>query len=379
MTKNTAYEYIDSDTSLESLINTLKDEPRVALDTEANSLHNYFDRVCLIQLSCKGHHFIIDPLAKCDFVPFINWLQDRVLILHGADFDLRMLRASFGYRPNKGVFDTMLAAQLLNFERFGLGALVEHFFEITLAKGSQKSNWARRPLSETQLIYAADDTRYLEDIANNLAAQLADLGRTAWHEEWSDRIVQVTETDIERDPDAIWRIKGLGSLSRRQLAFVRSLWQWRDAEARKVDRPTFKIFGNQQIIDIATQADDDITKALNGKVRLPRDCTGKRLAALNKALKEAHNLSSDDWPPRRVKRERRAPLPDTKEIVESLKNTCSVIAKDLDIQPSVLAPKATLAAIARNHVSNESDLFNDTGLMSWQIDQIQSAVVDALN
>ncbi len=378
MTIQSGFEYIDSDASIKKLLKTLGDAPRVALDTEANSLHNYFDRVCLIQLSCKGHHYIIDPLAKCDLTPFIDWLRDRVLILHGADFDLRMLRATFDYRPNKGVFDTMLAAQLLNFDRFGLGALVERFFDITLAKGSQKSNWARRPLSDTQLTYAADDTRYLEEIADNLETQLADLGRSAWHEEWSDRIVQVTETDIERDPDSVWRIKGLGSLTQRQLAFVRALWKWRDAEAQKVDRPPFKIFSNQPLIDIALQADENIDGALNGKIRLPRDCTGKRLTNLKKALEEADKLPSEDWPLRRLKRPRQSPLPDTKELVETLKDACATVANDLDLQPSVVAPKSTLAAIARNHVIQESDIFLDSGLMKWQIEQIEPAIHSAL-
>ena len=378
MTPHPLYEYIDSEAGITKLIETLGDTPRVALDTEANSLHNYFDRVCLIQLSCNGHHYIIDPLADFDLMPFIHWLEERELILHGADFDLRMLRASFGYRPKKGVFDTMLAAQLLNFDRFGLGALVEHFFDITLAKGSQKSNWARRPLSEIQLTYAADDTRYLEDIADNLASQLDELGRRAWHKEWSDRIIDVTETDIVRDPDAVWRIKGLGSLSRRQLAFVRALWIWRDHEAQQVDRPTFKILGNQQIIDIAFKADNDIADVLNGSLKLPRDCTGHRLANLKDALKQANELSSEDWPSKRVKREKREPLPDTKEIVEVLKNACATVATDLDLQASVVAPKATLAAIARNHVLNNPDVFEDTGLMSWQVEQIESVVRKAL-
>ncbi len=378
MSLDSPYQYVDSDQSVTQLLDTLGDTPRVALDTEANSLHNYFDRVCLIQLSCDGHHYIIDPLADCDLSPFVEWLRDRQLILHGADFDLRMLRSSFGYRPNKGVFDTMLAAQLLNFERFGLGALVEHFFDITLAKGSQKSKWARRPLSETQLTYAADDTRYLETIADKLAEQLEELGRSQWHQEWSSRIVDVTETDVERDPETVWRIKGLGPLSRRQLAFVRALWLWRDNEAQKVDRPTFKILGNQQIIEIATIADDNIAKALNGSLRLPKDCTGQRLANLKEALKDTHNLESTEFPQKRVKREKREPLPDTKEIIEALKKACAVIATDLNLQPSVLAPKATLSAIARNYVTKQSDLFADSGLMKWQIAQIEETVQDTL-
>jgi ribonuclease D len=348
--------------------------PRVALDTEANSLHNYFDRVCLIQLSYDGRHYIIDPLASYDLLPFVDWLSGRTLILHGADFDLRMLRSTFDFRPEKGVFDTMLAAQLLNYERFGLGALVEEFFDIKLPKGSQKSNWAQRPLRDSQLSYASDDTRYLESIADTLAEQLDALGRLSWHGEWCDRIVDATEFDEPRDPERQWRIKGLGGLSRRQLGFVREVWRWRDREAQSVDRPAFMVMGNQQIVAIAVNADSEPENPLNGNVRLPKTCTGKRLNALKEALFRASAFEEEDWPPLRLKREKHSSYPDTKALVESLKRACSEKASALDLSPSVLAPRAALMVLARNHVSSQEDLFCDTNLMTWQVEEIREIV-----
>lgn len=379
MSKPAGFDYIDSQSSLDKMMIRIDSATRVALDTEANSLHNYFDRVCLIQLSHEDQHFIIDPLVKVNFTQFMDWLQHRTLILHGADFDLRMLRLSFDYRPKNGVFDTMLAAQLLNYERFGLGALVEQFFGIVLPKGSQKSNWAQRPLQESQLSYAADDTRYLESIADSLTEQLEELGRLDWHTEWCNRIVDVTEFDEPRDPERQWRVKGLGGLNRRQLAYVRELWKWRDLEAQQIDRPAFKVMGNHLLIEIASKVDSDVEDPLNGDLRLPKNCTGKRLAALNKAMKKAESLNESEWPPLRVKREKRESYPETKALVEALKNACSTKADSLNLQPSVLAPKATLMAIARNHVTHQNDLFSDTGLMSWQTSEIKDSVDAVLN
>lgn len=374
MIERPAFEYISSTDSLKGLLDKLSDANRVALDTEANSLHNYFDKVCLIQLSYDEHHFIIDPLADFDLTPFIDWLRGRTLILHGADFDLRMLRSTFGYRPEKGVFDTMLAAQLLNYERFGLGALVEQFCDITLSKNSQKSNWGRRPLSETQLTYAIDDTRFLEGIVDILTEQLIAKGRLDWHTEWCNRIIDVTKSDLQRDPDRAWRIKGLGGLDRRQLAFVRALWIWRDAEAQQIDRPAFKVLGNHQLIELAVHTENDATFLSSEHVRLPKNCVGPRLLALESAVNDAHDLAVSEYPTTRLKREKREPIADSKALVESLKESCADRAEELDIQPSVLAPRAALTAIARHHVQNFDDVYADCGLMNWQINEVRENV-----
>lgn len=379
MTERPAFRYIDTPVAVSEMMKALGNASRVALDTEANSLHNYYDKVCLLQLSCGEHHFIVDPLADIDLEPFVNWLRKRQIILHGADFDLRMMRSTFGFRPEAGVFDTMLAAQLLNFERFGLGALVEEFFDIELSKGSQKSNWAQRPLSDSQLSYAIDDTRFLEQIADMMTEQLEAKGCISWHTEWCNRIIDVTETDEPRDPERIWRIKGLGGLSRRQLTYVRALWHWRDQEAQRIDRPAFKVMANQQLIDIAVAAENDPELLNNGVEKLPKNCTGARLRNLKRAVTEAGRTPSSQYPPLKVKREKRTPIPDTKNLVEALKNTCTARAKELDVQPSVLAPRAALTMIARNHVTEQDDVFEDCGLMLWQIGEVRESVEKVLS
>ncbi len=142
------YVYFQEPTALERLIRRIKGHEKVAVDTEADSLHNYFEKVCLVQLSLGGEHFLVDPLTKLDLTGFLEAQADKPLIVHGGDYDLRMMRAWMGFRPHLEVFDTMIAAQLLGIEQIGLAALIERFFDITIGIAGVKSVWSRRPLSE---------------------------------------------------------------------------------------------------------------------------------------------------------------------------------------------------------------------------------------
>jgi ribonuclease D len=128
------YVYVRERAALQSLVDRLGSLHRVALDTEADSLHNYFEKVCLIQLSLDDEHYIVDPLAGLDLREFTAALSEQPLALHGADYDLRLLRASLGFRPRRDVFDTMIAAQLLGFEQIGLAALLEKFLNVIIGK-----------------------------------------------------------------------------------------------------------------------------------------------------------------------------------------------------------------------------------------------------
>ncbi len=180
---------MDTAEALALLIEALKGTARVGMDTEADSLHHYFEKVCLIQLSFMGANYVIDPLAGFPLAEFFEVLSQKELILQGADYDLRMLKKTFGFRPKAPVFDTMLAAQVLGYEKIGLSALVERFCGVLLPKTGQKSDWSRRPLPEGWLNYASDDTKYLEALAGALSENLQKLNRAGWHRECCDRVV----------------------------------------------------------------------------------------------------------------------------------------------------------------------------------------------
>ena len=370
--------YVREPAALEALIERIGRAERVALDTEADSLHNYFEKVCLVQLSFTGEHYLVDPLAGLELRGFLAALAEKPLILHGGDYDLRMLRASLDFRPRREIFDTMIAAQLLGIEAIGLAALIERFFEITIGKEGQKSDWSRRPLSEQQLQYAVNDTLFLERLSDRLTEELSQRGRLEWHRESCRAMVESTGRDRARDPEEAWRIKGSGRMSRRQLAYLRELWRWRDEEARRANRPAFKIFGNQQIFDVIEWAESHPGVALEQGPKLPRNIRGALLTTLKEAIARAAGMAEVQWPERKRGERVEAFSADDLEKLNALRGACATIAKELEIAAATLAPKAAVEAIVQSRLRTLDEIVERGGLLRWQAKLVQGAVKNCL-
>ncbi|MGE5218100.1 MAG: ribonuclease D, partial [Chloroflexota bacterium] len=360
--------------AVETVIQHIHAAKQVALDTEADSLHNYFEKVCLIQLSLDGDHYLVDPLAQLDLSGLLAVLADKPLVLHGADYDLRMLRASTGFRPRREVFDTMVAAQLLGLEQLGLAALIERYFEISIGKAGQKSDWSRRPLREQQLIYAVNDTRFLEPLAEQLRAELGARGRIEWHRQSCQAMVESTGRDRSRDPANGWRINGAGRLTRRQLAYLRELWCWRDEQARAADLPAFKVFGNEPLFELLQWAESHPEVPLHQGPKLPRNIRGARLQRLEEALARAASLKPAEWPQQRILKRNDGVPADGRERFVALRGECARIAADLGIAASTLAPRAAIEAIARGRLRSLDEITKSAGLLRWQAELVQGAV-----
>jgi ribonuclease D len=172
------YTFIDQTGQLEPLLAALDRASEVSLDTEADNMYHYRTRVCLFQLMVGREIFLIDVLAPgIDLDAFWTRMRRQHLVMHGSDFDLRLLHALCGFRAHS-LFDTMLAAQLLNRQRIGLAALLEEHFGVELDKNGQKANWSRRPLPPKLLDYAALDVFHLPDLRDLLTRELVRLGRS---------------------------------------------------------------------------------------------------------------------------------------------------------------------------------------------------------
>ena len=368
------YVYVREPAAMETLIQRIGAAERVAVDTEADSLHNYFEKVCLVQLSLAGEHYLVDPLAEMDLNGFLEALAEKPLILHGGDYDLRMMRASMDFRPRREVFDTMIAAQLLGIEQIGLAALIERFFDIMIGKEGQKSDWSRRPLSEEQLRYAVNDTRFLEPLAEHMRGELSGRGRVDWHRESCRAMVESTGRDNSRDPEDAWRIKGAGRLTRRQLTYLRELWRWRDTHARRANLPPFKVFGNQQILDLLQWAESHPGAPLHQGPKLPRNIVGSRLSTLEEAIAQVAEMPQAQWPELSRRDRGDAPRTDCKEQIDALRGECARIAKELEIAASTLAPRAALEAIARSRPRAVDEIMESGGLLRWQAELVQGAV-----
>lgn len=359
------YTLVSDAAGLALVTEKLKGTARVGMDTEADSLHHYFEKVCLIQLSFSGENYVIDPLAGYSLTDFLEELSRKELIFQGADFDLRILKKSFGFRPKAPVFDTMLAAQVLGYEKIGLAALVEKFFGVVLSKSSQKADWSRRPLTEKMLTYAADDTRYLEAITDAMTAELQLLNRMAWHRECCERAVKssdFTERNDDREP---WRIKGSSKMPPAEAAFLRELWKWRDEEARKRDRPPFMILRNEDLLELASwRAQNRELPLKEGPAFLAR-FSGDKRERLESAVLAAENLKPSEWPVFEKKREWREEKPDA-EKVEQLIAACRTLAEELRIQPSFLASRSAVTAVILHKPRTLEQVMEAGGLMRWQ-------------
>jgi ribonuclease D len=371
--KSETYVYVREPAALQGLISSIGTAARVALDTEADSLHSYYEKVCLIQLSVVGKHCVVDPLAGLDLGEFVQALAVKPLILHGGDYDLRMLRASLSFRPRGAVFDTMIAAQLLGIEQIGLAPLIERFFGVTIEKAGQKSDWSHRPLSEKQLSYAINDTRFLEPLAERLARELSERGRLEWHEESCRAMVESTGRDKSRDPDDVWRINGAGRLTRRQLAYLREVWHWRDQHARRANRPAFKIFGNQQIFELIAWAESHSEETLAG-AKLPRNICGPLLTTLDEAIRRAAKMSELQWPELKRRERGAAPSAECLKRIEDVRARCAHMAKKLGIAPSTLAPRAAVEAVAQSGARSVDDIMENGGLLRWQAELVQTSI-----
>jgi ribonuclease D len=328
---------IATDSQLRELLPHLESLNRVAIDTEADSLHCYREKLCLLQVSIPGHDVIVDPLASVDLAPLRDALEEKEIVLHGADYDLRLLRRNMGLAP-KQIFDSVIAARMIGIREFSYAALVKHYFNIELTKGSQKANWSQRPLSKKMEEYARNDTRYLLPLAERLEKELKLLGRMDWFWQSCQRALDQAAIDRERDVDEAWRVSGAGALRGRASAVLRELWNWRECEAEAVDRPPFHILQNRELISAAE-------KFADGEMPDYRHFSDRRRRAFREAAQIGLNLPEKDWP-MRPKRSGTRPSAEVIKRVEKLRNNRDHAAKELHIESSFIAPRATLEAIA---------------------------------
>lgn len=328
---------IANDSQLRELLPQLESVDRIAIDTEADSLHCYREKLCLLQISIPKHDAIVDPLADVDLAPLRDALAKKEIILHGADYDLRLLRRNLNFAPER-IFDTVIAARLIGIHEFSLAALVKRYFDVELVKGSQKANWAQRPLSKKMAEYAINDTRYLLPLAELLETELDRHQRRDWFRQSCQRALEQAAIDRERDLDEAWRISGAGALRGRSSAILRELWNWREKEAEAVDRPPFHILQNRELLHSAE-------RFAHGETPDYKHFSDRRRRAFREAGERGLNLPEKDWPVR-PKRLGTRPTAEVIKRTEKLRQNRDQAARELHIDASFIAPRATLEAIA---------------------------------
>lgn len=346
LAKSASHDVIGSQQELAGLVSQIQAAGRVALDTEADSLHSYREKLCLIQISAPSapedrgeDDFIVDPLSNLDLEPLRCALESREIVLHAADYDLRMLRRGLNFTASK-IFDTVIASRLLGIREFSLGALVKRFFDIELHKHSQKANWALRPLPARMLKYAMDDVHYLLPLAAKLEEELVLVHRRDWFRQSCERAIELAASQRERIQDELWRIGGAGALDPHTGAVLRALWQWRETEAEMADRPPFHILHNRELLNAAESF-------ASGRVADYKHFSARRRQSFLAAAKIALKSPQSEWPVMR-RRSGSRPTAEMRRRADQLREQRDKAAVQLGLERSFIASRGALEAIAAN-------------------------------
>jgi ribonuclease D len=371
-----SFEYLDTVADVEKFTSEIAKTREIALDTEGASFHRFVDRVYLLQLSTRERHAVVDPLPMGVPPGLGALLEDPAVevVFHDADYDLRLLQQDYGWHI-RTIFDTRVAAQLLGYTAFGLAALLERFFDVKLDKKHQRADWSMRPLTNDMLDYAAQDTRWLLQLKDHMSAELARAGRTAWaREEFA--LLEGTRWTDEEPGTSYLRMKGARDLSRRELAVLRELVPWRDSVAGTLDRATFRVLGNEQLLEIARSQPQ--TKEALGKIKgMPRAILEQRGADLLDAVRRALAVPDAELPkfPRAARWDRD---PEFDARVSALKTARDAAAKRLELDPGVLCSRDRMEAVARRNPTSVEEVEEVTELRRWQASELAADFVKAL-
>ena len=366
-TQPPSFQLLDQPGSLDPLLHALERVEEVALDTEADNMYHYGTHVCLLQFLVNGEVFLVDVLAPgLKLEPLWKALATKHLVMHGSDFDLRLLHDHCRFRP-KSLFDTMLAAQLLGRARVGLAGLLADHFGVALDKDGQKANWSKRPITPKLLDYASLDVWHLPALRDILMRELVKLKRVDWLEQQCRAQIESGFGGFAPATDNDWRIGRSERLRGPGLGVLHAIWHWREAQAERLDTPPFKVCGNTLLLKIAEGAEAGETEAtLLATVHL-----GKRhdriLPSLAAAVRAGFARDPKTLPRRPGRDPNHVSLTQAEiELQDRVRADRDRVAKKLNIEATLIANRAQLALIVR------SPQKLDEVLLPWQADLLRN-------
>jgi ribonuclease D len=370
-------ELIADQPAFEAFLRRLREEPVLAVDTEAATFHRYTERIYLIQVSTRTATAIIDPLAVADLAglgPLLSGPGVEV-VFHDAGYDLRLLGRQYGFRIGR-LFDTRAAAELAGEPGLSLAALLAQYFHIGLDKRLQRADWSVRPLTAEMLEYAAGDTSHLIALRDILAARLEAAGRMEWAEEEFERLATMPVDGDDRREPAWLRLKGARTLDPRRLAVVREVHAWRADLAARLDRAEFRILGNEALLLLARGVPDTLD-ALAQVPGVGRGTVARHGEALLGAIRRALATPPEDLP--RLERPPRRPRePEVETRIGRLKEARARCATDLALAPGVVCPNSVLEAVARACPRDLEALAALPELRRWQVAAVGPVLLEAL-
>jgi ribonuclease D len=364
---------IDLPESFDRMVAALAGEPVLGLDTESDSLYRYFHKVCLIQISARRTDYVLDPLCVPNLGPLGALLADPGVekVFHAAENDILVLKRDFGFEFVH-VFDTMLAARILGYRRVGLAALLHEKFGVELDKRTQLTDWGQRPLTAEQLTYACLDSHYLLPLRELMLEELVARGRWREAQETFSDLPDTLYVAKSFDPDGFWRYREARNLNPHELAVLRELYLWRDAEARAMNRPPFKVASDECLVRLSREQ--------------PRRPADLRLGgwqarhfggAILDAIARGRTAPAPRPPSRPLNREQRLD-PAAVNRYDRLRAWRSQRAAEREVEADVVLTNEALLAIARAAPTSLEKLAGLGVMGSWKLEEYGADVLEVL-
>ena len=347
--------------ALERLVDRLRDEPRIACDTESNSLHAYRGRTCLVQLSTPDGDWLVDTLAIDDISALSQLFANPAIekVFHAAEYDLICLKRDFGFDVAP-VFDTMAAARVCGYERIGLGNMLQDFFGIQHPKTHQTADWAKRPLTASLRRYAQMDTHHLLRLRDALHDELARDGKLDEAHEYFADVTAIEARPEVFDPDGFWSLCRPSALDPQQAAILRELYILRDELAQAADYPPVKLIGNKALLKIAAESPQNM-KQLFGVGGLPKWLARRHGDEIIQAVSHGAECLLPPKPPKRQRIPQRVA-----ERYAKLRDWRKRKAKARGVESDVILSRGSMWEIARRVPTSQADLAQIAGLGPWR-------------
>jgi ribonuclease D len=365
---------VDTAAGFDMMMAALASEPALALDTESNSLYRYHYRVCMIQISTASTDYLLDPLRLRNLRPLGDLLADPQIqkVFHAAENDVLMLKRDFGF-AFANIFDTMLAARILGWRQVSLAALLQQHFGVALDKHAQLTDWGQRPLTPAQLAYARLDSHYLLPLRDLLTAKLRESKRWREAHEAFEGLPRVTYVEKPFDPDGFWRVKGARDLLPAELAVLRELYLWRDDQARLMDRPPFKVLGDETLVQLSRlQPEHPFELPFS-----PRQIDQFGLEVLKTIARGQH--APPPTPPVRPQNGNGRPDPQVQARFDRLRAWRARRAAERQVDADIVLTNEALLAIARAAPIG-LDALADVGVMgAWKLQEYGAELLSAMD
>ena len=359
--------------ALKRMVDQLLNEPILAVDTESNSLYAYKERVCLIQFSTPKDDFLVDPLTLEDLSPLEPLFADTQIekIFHAGEYDLISMKRDFGF-TFENLFDTMQAARILGWEEIGLGSILKSEFDVEMNKRFQRANWGKRPIPPDMLAYARLDTHYLIPLRYRMKAELKSNGRWPLAQEDFSRLRYVNGRDPQTIPEPCWRVRGAYDLTPQQAAVLLELCHYRAKVAKRIDRPLFKVIGDQTLLAVA-EASPRTRSELQEIPQMSPKQFQRHADGLLRAVERGFQ-AEPAYPPR-------TPRPDERYLarVDAMRSWRKSTAYKMHVKSDVVLPRDVLNAITAHDPAGMSELAEIMKQVPWRLEHFGEQILDTLS